>query len=129
MSDDKKKKKKPDYEVGYCKPPKHSQFKKGQSGNSKGRTKGSRNWRTVLSDELDETVEVKVNGKIRTLSKRNLIVLNFVTRASKGDPRATDRMIELEFGEVANTNDRLTETPLTPEQEEQLARVLKRKRK
>jgi hypothetical protein len=29
----------PIYEVGYKKPPKHSQFKKGQSGNTKGRRK------------------------------------------------------------------------------------------
>ena len=31
------------YEVGYGKPPKSTQFKPGRSGNPKGRTKGSRN--------------------------------------------------------------------------------------
>jgi hypothetical protein len=32
------------YEVGYCKPPRAHQWKRGQSGNPKGRARGSRNF-------------------------------------------------------------------------------------
>ena len=35
------------HEVGYGKPPKHTRFKPGQSGNSKGRPKGVRNFRRM----------------------------------------------------------------------------------
>jgi len=42
----------PKYEVGYCKPPKHSQFKKGQSGNKRGRPKAIPRLRDPLKYEL-----------------------------------------------------------------------------
>jgi hypothetical protein len=38
------------YEVGYGKPPKRSRFRKGVSGNRKGRPKGKRNFVTVLTE-------------------------------------------------------------------------------
>jgi hypothetical protein len=47
-----------DDQVGYGKPPKHSQFKKGQSGNSRGRPKGRKNYHTRFHDIMNETVIV-----------------------------------------------------------------------
>ena len=43
-----------DYEVGYGKPPRKSQFKPGQSGNPKGRPKGRKGFSTILVEELSE---------------------------------------------------------------------------
>src|SRR4051794_35897587 len=45
-----------DYEVGRGKPPKHSQFRKGQSGNPCGRPRGAKNFDTLLIKALDEKV-------------------------------------------------------------------------
>jgi hypothetical protein len=41
-----------DYEVGYGKPPKHTRFKPGQSGNPKGRPKASKDFRSLLHRAL-----------------------------------------------------------------------------
>jgi len=77
-----------DYEVGYGKPPQHSRFKPGQSGNPRGRPKGARNAATVLRDELAEKITVTENGKTITITKLEGIVKAAVVKALKGDPRA-----------------------------------------
>ena len=68
------------YEVGYKKPPKSSQFKKGKSGNPKGRPKKSKNLNTLLNKELDEVVTVREQGKVIQLSKRELMVKKWCTK-------------------------------------------------
>ena len=77
-----------DYEVGYGCPPKHSRFQKGTSGNGKGRPKGSRNFQTLLQQELDAQVVVNEQGRKRHISKRQVMVKQLVNKAAQGDLRA-----------------------------------------
>jgi hypothetical protein len=63
-----------DYEVGYGKPPRHTRFAKGQSGNPRGRPCGAKNFTTLLEEALDEPVTVTENGGRRKVSKRQAIV-------------------------------------------------------
>lgn len=51
------------YDVGFGKPPEKSQFRKGVSGNSKGRPKGALNMATVLERTLREKITVNENGR------------------------------------------------------------------
>lgn len=83
---------KEEYEVGYRKPPKATRFKKGQSGNPKGRPKGTRNFKTDLEDVLRQRVTLREGGRERKVSTQHAIIRAAAAKALKGDTRAT-RMI------------------------------------
>lgn len=76
----KNKNKKIDYDIGYKKPPKQHQFKKGQSGNPKGRKASERNTMSILNQELNETVTITEGGRSQTLSKREAMLKHMVNK-------------------------------------------------
>ncbi len=81
--------------VGYGKPPIHTQFKPGQSGNAKGRTKGSRNLLTDLSRELAEKLVVTEAGKTKRITKQQAVIKALLGKALKGDVRAASALLRL----------------------------------
>ena len=83
------------YEVGYGRPPKHSQYPKGHSGNPKGKRKGVRNFKTDVKATLKEPVSVKRDGKIRKVSTQEAMLLRLREKVLNGDQRAIDRLLEL----------------------------------
>ena len=83
------------YKIGFGKPPEETRFRKGRSGNPKGRPKGTRNFKTDLREELDEPVCVRVDGKAQTVSSQRAAVKQLRAKALKGDPRALDRLLAL----------------------------------
>ena len=84
-----------DYEVGYGKPPKDTQFKKGQSGNPKGRTKGGKNFKTDLAEVLQEVVAVKEGGVRRNLSKQRAMLKSVTAKAMQGDARSVALIVNM----------------------------------
>ena len=74
-----------DYQVGYGKPPQHTRFKKGESGNPTGRPKGSKNLTTLLEKELKQRVVVTENGRRRSITKQEAMVKHLVNKAVSGD--------------------------------------------
>lgn len=90
-----KKKTDSDYDVGYGKPPKHTRFKKGRSGNPKGRPKGSRNFSTDLKATLGQGVRVNAGGQPRTISTQLALLMRLREKALNGDARAMDLYVEL----------------------------------
>jgi hypothetical protein len=76
------------YVVTRGNPPREYQFKKGQSGNPKGRPKGSKQISTLMEEELDRKVEVTLHGRRTKLSKRHVMVRQLVDRALKNDHKA-----------------------------------------
>ena len=83
-----------DYEVGYGKPPRHTRFAKGQSGNPRGRPCGAKNFTTLLEEALDETVTVTENGGRRKVSKLQAIVTQLVNRSATADFRAIKILLD-----------------------------------
>jgi hypothetical protein len=89
---------KEDYTVGYGKPPKHTQFKPGQSGNPKGRPKGIKNLNTDLEEELSSKVAVTEGGATTETTKQRAMIKSLFAKALKGDTRAATVLINLILG-------------------------------
>lgn len=75
------------YLVGYRKPPKHTQFRKGQSGNLRGRRKRKINIGTLLSEELRRQLAFNENGRRSSDCKLSLMIKQVVNKAVAGDFR------------------------------------------
>jgi hypothetical protein len=85
----------PSYEVGYGKPPKHRQFRPGQSGNRKGRPKRRRNLRSVVEDAMNEKIPVRSGSRERLMTASEALVHTTLARALKGDQKAVATMLAL----------------------------------
>ena len=79
---------------GYGKPPRRTQFKKGQSGNPKGRPKGAPNVATAFEEALNEPVVVNEGGQRKIVGKIVAIVKQLVNKATQGDARATQQVFK-----------------------------------
>lgn len=116
-----------DYEVGYAKPPKHAQFKKGQSGNPKGRPKGARGLKHDLRKILEEQVTVAENGEELRVSKQQLVLMQLSNKAIKGDLRAIHRLIELAISQVGDEPEAIAaDASLSPDDETILRNFIER---
>jgi hypothetical protein len=92
-----------DYPVGFGKPLKHTQFRKGQSGNPKGRPRGSKDIATLIDNELEERVSATENGRTKTVSKLTALVKQLVNQAVSGNLAATKMLLpQMERREEAN---------------------------
>jgi hypothetical protein len=79
--------------VGYGRPPRRTQFKKGQSGNPKGRPKGARSMTTVLERTLDERVIIVENGRRRSISKLEAVFKQLTNKALTGNTAALQLLL------------------------------------
>ena len=82
-----------DDRVGFKQPPKARQFKPGQSGNPRGRPKGTRNLSTDLTDILGRRVSIREDGKERRISRQEALLLSLYNKALHGDVRAATAII------------------------------------
>jgi hypothetical protein len=112
------------YAVGWGKPPRHTRFKKGQSGNPKGRPPGSKNMNTLLAKALDEQVTARHKGKLKKFAMREAIPRQLVNKAASGDLRAIQLLFVLMPKVEASSLEQRRRAPEPPTDKSYWAAVL-----
>ena len=83
------------YEVGHKRPPKNSQWKRGQSGNPSGRPKGSVSLQAKVQKALRRTVNVTLNGRPVRMSRTDVMAERLADSAVKCDPKLLPLVMRL----------------------------------
>ena len=83
------------FAVGYKKPPRHSRFQPGRSGNPRGKQKGVRNFGTDVKRTLEVPVRLNDQGRARRVSTQEAALLRLREKALKGDARSIVQILEL----------------------------------
>ena len=96
-----------DYEVGYGKPPRDNQFRKGVSGNPKGRPKTPLEFDDQLLRESRRPIIINEHGRRRRISKHEAVIKQLTNQAMKGDRFAARTY--LEYRKVASDKAALME--------------------
>jgi hypothetical protein len=68
------------YAANYRNPPLHTRFKKGQSGNPRGRPR--KNLAALLAAALNEKVTATVDGTRKQVSKREAVITQLVNKSA-----------------------------------------------
>lgn len=93
-----------DYDVGYGRPPTHTRFRKGQSGNPGGRPKGSVTLKAALAREAAREVQFTEDGRRTKATKMEITAKAIFQRAMNGDVNA-GRFLSAELaGDPENTS-------------------------
>lgn len=87
-----------------------TRFKKGQSGNPRGRPKGRKNEAIQIRDVLFKTVRVKDDNGVRSVPKIVAAIEVCLNKALKGDTRALEKMMK-----IAEKFESIQWKPPTPE--------------
>jgi hypothetical protein len=83
------------YEVGYGKPPKHTQFLKGSSGNPKGRPKKALDFAEQLLRAARVPVTITENGRRVRRRRCDVAILQLLNKTMAGDMKAMNKFFDL----------------------------------
>jgi hypothetical protein len=110
-----------DDKVGYRRPPIQSRFKKGRSGNPRGRQKGVRNFPADVKHALETPVTINDKGKVKQVSTQEAVILRLREGALKGDARALECLLALAGAHNSADGDQAVAGPTAAEDQAILA--------
>jgi len=82
------------YRVGYRKPPKHTQFRKGLSGNPKGRPRVNHDISALVEKELVRRIEITEGGQQKRVSQLKAMMRTLIEKAARGDVPSIKLVLE-----------------------------------
>jgi hypothetical protein len=106
--------------VGFCRPPEATRFKKGVSGNPRGRPKGSLNVATAFTKALREKVVINEHGKRKTVTKLEAAMKQVANKGASGDLRAVVQVVSLAQYAEAKQNMLGAQEPVTSELDQEV---------
>src|SRR5579864_9325458 len=83
------------YDVGYGKPPHHTRFQKGQSGNPGGRPRGTERVKQLALDEAYREVAVDEDGEAITMPAIQAVIRAQLALAAKGNGPAQRAVLKM----------------------------------
>jgi hypothetical protein len=108
---------KPDYEIGWGKPPRANRYKPGESGNKNGRPPSSKTVAKVMEKELKKRIRIRENGKSKTITKLEAILLQVINKAASGD-RA---MVQLILQHLKEAEAKTSKTEVVNQEDQSVA--------
>ena len=96
-----------EYDIGYGRPPEKTRFRPGQSGNPRGRPKGSKNFETEFLDEMSQRVTIVEKGRKINVSKQRALIKYLFQQAVAGNAKAFEAIHKLieRYGDRHETSD------------------------
>src|SRR6266446_6893224 len=90
------------YEVGYGKPPKANQFRRGRTGNPRGKKSGEENLISAFKRIVSKRVKINDGEKVRTITLAEAVILKNIQAALQKNPFAMSNIFPLaeEAGEI-----------------------------
>ncbi len=98
------------------KPPPQTRFRKGRSGNPKGRPKATKNLKTDLMEELRERILLREGTTQKRVSKQRALVKSLTAEAIKGDTRAASAILGMIYRLLEDETAVQDDAPLTGEE-------------
>lgn len=110
----------PEDAVGYKRPPKHTRFAPGRSGNPKGRPRGRRSQKQLLEEIASECHSVREGDRVTEYSTFELVVLSLLKKSLEGHVRAFRAINRLHqrygYPELSGAGVLLVPERMTPEE-------------
>jgi hypothetical protein len=95
------------YEVGYGKPPRANRFRKGRTGNPRGKRQGEENTISAFKRIVSRRVKIKDDEQVRTITLAEAVILKNYNAALQKNPFAMNNIFQLaeHAGEFVDTTD------------------------
>ena len=90
------------YDVGFAKPPPHTQFKKGRSGNPNGRPRKKPDLYTELRSVLDKPMTVNIDGEPKRVTVQQALLLRLRDEILRGEIWAS-KLLEKMIGAIPDS--------------------------